>query len=362
MRGIIYLVEHWLPPGTPGSTGGTLFNYQLVAALANFVDVQVVALHAPDTSVPQGARIKIFKEPTVGLGLRVLSWRRTLMDQLPVEGDGLVLLTTSATNAVLDLAKARGYTTIAIVQAYEDFGLYVPDASPMQRWRSLKRLIATGQGLRPNIHAADQILANSDFMKKMLDLVLGVRRPKTILYPPLTLEPDFSSSFSEVAHKTVGFVNRAGKNIEFIAQLASATPEREFLVFGHPLPRNIELPVNISFRGWASDKKNMYKQAKTWLMPSLWQEPFGLVAIEALSQGCYVGVSARGGLVEAVGDIGTVFFDFDVFKWRNWILSHIPKDDIDKAILHLSSFSLARFEMNVHSFMLGINSAHGRKQ
>lgn len=40
------------------------------------------------------------------------------------------------------------------------------------------------------------------------------------------------------------------------------------------------------------------------VIPSLWEEPCGLTAIEALSTGCAVITTGRGGLVEVVGDAG----------------------------------------------------------
>lgn len=43
------------------------------------------------------------------------------------------------------------------------------------------------------------------------------------------------------------------------------------------------------------------------VVPSRWQEPFGIVALEGLACGCTVVVADRGGLPEAVGPAGVVF-------------------------------------------------------
>tara|TARA_R110001583_G_scaffold150543_1_gene302545 strand:- start:1578 stop:2651 length:1074 start_codon:yes stop_codon:yes gene_type:complete len=45
-------------------------------------------------------------------------------------------------------------------------------------------------------------------------------------------------------------------------------------------------------------------------VPSIWQEPFGIVAVEGLASGAIVISSDRGGLPEALGDLGELF-DFD---------------------------------------------------
>lgn len=45
----------------------------------------------------------------------------------------------------------------------------------------------------------------------------------------------------------------------------------------------------------------------TLVVPSLWNEPFGIVALEGLGAGCWVIASEGGGLSEAVGEAGLTF-------------------------------------------------------
>lgn len=47
------------------------------------------------------------------------------------------------------------------------------------------------------------------------------------------------------------------------------------------------------------------------VVPSVWEEPCGLVAIEALASGCAIVASRRGGLVEVVGDSGVLCASLD---------------------------------------------------
>lgn len=47
------------------------------------------------------------------------------------------------------------------------------------------------------------------------------------------------------------------------------------------------------------------------VIPSTWEEPFCLVAVEAMSAGCAVVASRRGGLQEVVGDAGLLFSPSD---------------------------------------------------
>jgi glycosyltransferase involved in cell wall biosynthesis len=43
------------------------------------------------------------------------------------------------------------------------------------------------------------------------------------------------------------------------------------------------------------------------VVPSRWQEPFGIVALEGIASGCVVVGSAEGGLAEAIGPCGLTF-------------------------------------------------------
>nr|WP_293834708.1 glycosyltransferase family 4 protein [uncultured Arsenicibacter sp.] len=53
-------------------------------------------------------------------------------------------------------------------------------------------------------------------------------------------------------------------------------------------------------------------QHRFLLVPSLWEEPFGIVALEGMACGCVPIVSDGGGLPEAVGDAGLLFRRGDV--------------------------------------------------
>jgi glycosyltransferase involved in cell wall biosynthesis len=51
---------------------------------------------------------------------------------------------------------------------------------------------------------------------------------------------------------------------------------------------------------------------KIMVIPSIWEEPFGVVALEAIAAGCAVVASRGGGLPEAVGPCGLLFPNGDV--------------------------------------------------
>ena len=62
------------------------------------------------------------------------------------------------------------------------------------------------------------------------------------------------------------------------------------------------------------------------VVPSTWEEPFGIVALEAAACGCVVVGSNAGGLPEAVGPAGCLFRRGDVEDLKN-LLSKLMRDD-----------------------------------
>jgi glycosyltransferase involved in cell wall biosynthesis len=75
------------------------------------------------------------------------------------------------------------------------------------------------------------------------------------------------------------------------------------------------------------------------VVPSVWQEPFGVVALEAMACGCVPLVARSGGLPDAVGDAGRVFPQGD----RDTLASAI-----DELLGHESSLDAYRAAAPAH--------------
>jgi glycosyltransferase involved in cell wall biosynthesis len=56
----------------------------------------------------------------------------------------------------------------------------------------------------------------------------------------------------------------------------------------------------------------MIERHKILVVPSRYEEPFGVVALEGIASGCVVVGSNRGGLPEAIGPCGVTFANGDV--------------------------------------------------
>lgn len=70
-----------------------------------------------------------------------------------------------------------------------------------------------------------------------------------------------------------------------------------------------QLQSQVEFVGSQTSKElaRLLRQHRILVVPSRWQEPFGIVALEGIASGCVVVGSAEGGLAEAIGPCGLTF-------------------------------------------------------
>jgi glycosyltransferase involved in cell wall biosynthesis len=84
-------------------------------------------------------------------------------------------------------------------------------------------------------------------------------------------------------------------------RIAGRGPERERLI---ALARELNIENAASFLGWLSPAEVEAELSQAWVLvaPSLWAEPLGLVALEAIVRGVPVIATASGGFAETVDD------------------------------------------------------------
>jgi glycosyltransferase involved in cell wall biosynthesis len=73
------------------------------------------------------------------------------------------------------------------------------------------------------------------------------------------------------------------------------------------LPVDLSGLTNLNRMANTPDPRDFYRVSRVVLMPSLWRESLGRVAIEAMANGIPVLASDRGALPETLGDAGFVF-------------------------------------------------------
>jgi glycosyltransferase involved in cell wall biosynthesis len=134
------------------------------------------------------------------------------------------------------------------------------------------------------------------------------------------IDTEVASAPKEPIFAFVGRIIRVKGVIELVGAFALAAPDMpgwrlviagddpEGLLDGVIARNRLGLEGKLTLLGQVSHAEAMalYARAEIAVTPSLWEEPFGRSAIEAMSRGCALISTARGGLAEVVAGAGEI--------------------------------------------------------
>jgi len=107
--------------------------------------------------------------------------------------------------------------------------------------------------------------------------------------------------------------------------------------------KDLGIAEQVDFVGVKVDKElvELLNAHKIMVVPSRWQEPFGIVALEGIACGCVIIGSEQGGLKDAIGPCGVTFPNGDVKALTEILFNLLSRSDElsnyrEKAEWHLS--------------------------
>ncbi len=192
---------------------------------------------------------------------------------------------------------------------------------------------------------ADHILAVSGYTRDLLVKEYGIKDDKITILHNGTSEPHgLHRSDHAKQHPLVLFLGRltvqkgAGYFIEAAKRVSEIRPDARFVVAGegYMLPELIRkacamgLGDRIVFAGkvTSDEAKKLYRKAACFVMPSV-SEPFGLVALEAITHGAPVILSRQSGAAEVVHNALLVDF-WDTDKMADCIVTVLREPALGK--------------------------------
>ncbi|MFC1515068.1 glycosyltransferase family 4 protein [Candidatus Omnitrophota bacterium] len=161
------------------------------------------------------------------------------------------------------------------------------------------------------------VIANSYFMSKILK---KFRINSEVVYPFIDFASYYLQEFNSESREYITIIRPTRqKGAEIFLQIADRLPKRKFLIVGQlptDLKKEAESKQNVNLKTWEKDMREVYKETRLLLVPSLWQEPFGRAPVEAAINGIPSIASNKGGLIESVGQGGILIDDtWDIDKW-----------------------------------------------
>ncbi len=168
-----------------------------------------------------------------------------------------------------------------------------------KRWRNAFNLITT------NSHAMRRRLMAGGI--EVADVVWNAV-PNRSARPPLSAPPTVAFAGRMVFEKGASVLVHA------FAKILTKIPDARLILAGDGVERkplekliaNLGLSDSVSMPGYILhlEMERLFDAAWVQVVPSLWDEPFGRVAAEAMIRGTAVVASASGGLTEVVGEDG----------------------------------------------------------
>lgn len=110
---------------------------------------------------------------------------------------------------------------------------------------------------------------------------------------------------------------------------------------------DLQLTNYVRFDGILTGQRLVHRlnQHRFILIPSLWKEPFGVVALEGMACGCIPIVSSEGGLPDAVGNAGLIFRRGDLVDLLRCIQKVINEPETEKQLRNNMKNHLSHHEM-----------------
>ncbi len=184
-------------------------------------------------------------------------------------------------------------------------------------WRGRRKLLAPAAerilGLPTGVELAEagRFVFNSRYTREAARAA-GVDPPVAVVVPP-GIEPGLSPLSPEPWRWRLLYIGRIDRQkgidtaVRALAHLPAqatlavwGTGQEEYVAEMRSLARALGVQDRVEFRGWAGPDERLaaYREADVVLFPVSWEEPFGLVPIEAMAVGRPVVSTARGGSAE----------------------------------------------------------------
>jgi glycosyltransferase involved in cell wall biosynthesis len=333
--------------------GGEISNLLLISSISKMDEVMVIPMLRSeyDDNLTLNNRVTVSNSKFKVLGrLGYFIQRYFLFDKRVISltkkyKPSKIICTRSTITLGNKIKKASSCELEIIVRAYEDFN----SGNKFDSYKKIslfRKIESTFIARRVNdaFVASNRIITNSNFMKKAIMEEFDIDKKCTVIFPEVDLKrknPRFKSM------QIAGFINRGiKKGSQIIIHLAQINPSIKFLIFGDQLDVSFSNIINM---GYLADRSIIFDQIDVLLVPSLWYEPYGRVASEAIWSGIPALVSKIGGLIEAAPNSDFWVEDFtSISNWDTFLNGlNNDKEVVNQKILKAQSI-LAGYNHDYH--------------
>jgi glycosyltransferase involved in cell wall biosynthesis len=167
-----------------------------------------------------------------------------------------------------------------------------------------KKVISCSNIIRERCSPSSTVISNP-YRENVFKVIPEIPKTYKFLFVG-RLVSDKGADLAIKAFNQIFLKNQPNGNSDLSLTIVGDGPERksiENLILDLGLTKHIILKGSLSGRQLVE----CINQHEIILVPSMWEEPFGIVALEGMACGCLPIVSNGGGLPDAIGDAGLLF-------------------------------------------------------
>jgi len=169
------------------------------------------------------------------------------------------------------------------------------------------------------IEKADLVMANSQFMANQIKKIF--KKEAEYIYPLIDVLKLTETKTPSIDQRE--FITLIGSELikgrPIVEKIAEIMPEHKFIIVG----RNFSKPFwknNVLYQPWTKNVSEIYQKTKIVLIPSIINEAFARVAVEAMALGIPALGSKRGGIPEVLDEEFLIEDMWNIQKWKEKIL------------------------------------------
>ncbi|WNN42982.1 glycosyltransferase family 4 protein [Winslowiella toletana] len=356
---LVVCLPTFFSPRDKRSTGGTISNFALVKELAKLGEIDVISpIVSPELILKQPNNVQVITQSglegeSLSTKARKKVWLRNQIRQRSLRGDVTAFISTNGTSSFVNSVSPK--RNIILTRAFEDFFDYqVNGENFKERLRKKVLEVLIDKRVKQCYQDAAMVITNSQFMRSEISRHFKIKKEKiAVLYPPVDFPETDYRPLPTTRKLRVGMINpKKIKGEDIFIALAKVFEDIEFVYFSRE-DRQYGVD-NIIYKGWGSDPAKLFKSFDLLIAPSLWNEPFGRVAVEGIRSGIPVLVSNHGGIPETVTDSFVVKGD-TLNDWKEkliWLRDN-PQEVAEAWQLtkqHTESFVSKRHNENLKSY------------
>ncbi|WP_066354368.1 glycosyltransferase [Aliarcobacter skirrowii] len=298
---IVLMLSNYRPISYTGAIGGgEISNRIVLEELAKYNDVTVITVLGNSEWFKKCNGVNVysigsfFKHGRISILFSQIIYKLVIKYLIKKEKPDIIISSTRTINLSIKLSREFNIPVGAFIRAYENFDNYIEDS-----FRQKVNDFLMGKNTIKELKKLDFLLPNSIFMDKKCIEVCGQMKSH-IVYPPI------SNIISKRAYTEIKNILMVGtstkKGIKTFKYLSKEFKNLNFIIIGDSSIKgnNPLVEENLTTYGWVSDVNTFIKNADCVLVPSLWEEPFGRISIEAQFARKPILVSDAGGLPETV--------------------------------------------------------------